>query len=102
MSGDPILAVDIGGTKMLAALVSGARVDEERDVATPRDTSAEGWCDALAALVADWAGRYRGRRRRGHRPGPGRALVHAQPGDPSRPVRLPARRRARPPVSARP
>ena len=59
MSGDPILAVDIGGTKMLAALVSGANVDEERDVATPRDTSADGWCDALAALVADWAGRYR-------------------------------------------
>ncbi len=59
MSGDTILAVDIGGTKMLAALVTGAEVDDERDVATPREDTAEGWCDALAALVADWAGRYR-------------------------------------------
>ena len=59
MSGDSILAVDIGGTKMLAALVTGARVDDERDVATPRDRSAEGWCDGLAALVADWVGRYK-------------------------------------------
>jgi len=59
MSGDPILAVDIGGTKMLAALVNGARIDDERDVPTPRQFSADGWCDALASLVADWAGRYR-------------------------------------------
>jgi predicted NBD/HSP70 family sugar kinase len=59
MSGDSILAVDIGGTKMLAALVTGARVDDERDVATPRDRSAEGWCDGLTALVADWVGRYK-------------------------------------------
>ena len=48
MSCDTILAVDIGGTKMLAALVTGAGVDDERDVATPRDRSAEGWCDELA------------------------------------------------------
>ena len=35
------------------------KVDDERDVATPRDRSAEGWCDGLAALVADWVGRYK-------------------------------------------
>ena len=59
MTDDAILAVDIGGTKMLAALVVGDGVDEERDVATPRETSAEGWCDTIAGLVAGWAGRYR-------------------------------------------
>lgn len=59
MSGDAILALDIGGTKMLAALVAGDRVEDERDVATPRELSAEGWCDAIASLVAGWAGRYR-------------------------------------------
>lgn len=59
MKGDAILAVDIGGTKMLAALIAGDRIDDERDTVTPREMSAEGWCDAVTALVADWAGRYR-------------------------------------------
>jgi N-acetylmannosamine-6-phosphate 2-epimerase/N-acetylmannosamine kinase len=59
MSDDATLAIDIGGTKMLAALVVGDRVAAERDVATPRGTSAEAWCDGIAALVADWTGRYR-------------------------------------------
>jgi N-acetylmannosamine-6-phosphate 2-epimerase / N-acetylmannosamine kinase len=59
MSGDSILAIDIGGSKMLAALVNGARIDDERNIATPRDTSAEEWCDGLAALVADWGARYK-------------------------------------------
>jgi N-acetylmannosamine-6-phosphate 2-epimerase/N-acetylmannosamine kinase len=59
MSDDSILAIDIGGTKMLAALVTGARIDDERDVGTPREKSAEGWCDGVAALVADWVGRYK-------------------------------------------
>jgi N-acetylmannosamine-6-phosphate 2-epimerase/N-acetylmannosamine kinase len=59
MSGDAVLAIDIGGTKMLAALVAGDRVEDERDAPTPRDVSADGWCDAVAALVAGWAGRYR-------------------------------------------
>jgi N-acetylmannosamine-6-phosphate 2-epimerase/N-acetylmannosamine kinase len=52
------LAIDIGGTKMLAALVEGRDVVAEREVATPRDLTADGWCDAVAGLVADWAGRY--------------------------------------------
>ncbi len=58
MSDDTILAIDIGGTKMLAALVDGARVTAEREVATPRAVSADGWCDAIADLVADWRGGY--------------------------------------------
>jgi predicted NBD/HSP70 family sugar kinase len=59
MSGDTILAVDIGGTKMLAALIDDVAILAEREHATPRDLSAEAWLDALADLVADWRGRYR-------------------------------------------
>jgi len=59
MSSDTVLAIDIGGTKMLAALVDGATVVAEREVATPRNLSADGWCDAVAGLVSDWSGRYR-------------------------------------------
>lgn len=59
MSDGAILAIDIGGTKMLAALVAGGRVEDEREAATPRETSADGWCDAIAALAAGWSGRYR-------------------------------------------
>ena len=58
MSGDSILAVDIGGTKMLAALVTGA----SRRRAGCRDPARQvgrGQGDGLAALVADWAGRYK-------------------------------------------
>ena len=54
-----ILAADIGGTKMLAALIDGATVRAEREVPTPRAFDAEAWCDVLADLVADWAGQYR-------------------------------------------
>jgi predicted NBD/HSP70 family sugar kinase len=59
MSSDTVLAIDIGGTKMLAALVDGATVVAEREVATPRNLTADGWCDAVAGLVSDWSGRYR-------------------------------------------
>jgi N-acetylmannosamine-6-phosphate 2-epimerase/N-acetylmannosamine kinase len=58
MSGAPTLAIDIGGTKMLAALIDGRAVLTEREVATPRDLTADGWCDAVAGLVSDWSGRY--------------------------------------------
>jgi N-acetylmannosamine-6-phosphate 2-epimerase/N-acetylmannosamine kinase len=59
MNGGTILAVDIGGTKMLAALIDGATVIEEREAPTPRHLPPEGWCDAIAALVEDWRQRYR-------------------------------------------
>lgn len=54
----PVLAIDIGGTKMLAALVDGATVIEARTVPTPREAGPEDWCDALAALVAGWKNGY--------------------------------------------
>jgi predicted NBD/HSP70 family sugar kinase len=55
---DPVLAIDIGGTKILAALVSGAYVIDRRVLATVRGASAEQWCDAIAEAVAPWKGRY--------------------------------------------
>jgi predicted NBD/HSP70 family sugar kinase len=55
---DPVLAIDIGGTKMLAALVEGPAVVEGRTIPTPREDGADAWCDALARLVADWRGRF--------------------------------------------
>jgi len=58
MSGEAILAIDIGGTKMLAALVERARIVDERELPTPRDGTAEAWCDALAEAVSDWRGDY--------------------------------------------
>lgn len=54
------LAIDIGGTKTLAALVKGADVAAEKQIATPRHLPAEHWCDAIDDLVRDWSGRYDG------------------------------------------
>jgi len=54
----PALAFDIGGTKTLAALVRGAEILERRMAPTEREIGASGWIDRVAALAADWAGRY--------------------------------------------
>lgn len=59
MTADPVLAVDVGGTKILTALVDGARVVEKRRVETRPASGAEGWLDAIATAAADWSGRYR-------------------------------------------
>ena len=53
-----VLAIDIGGTKTLAALVDGPSVIDAREASTPRDLSAGRWCDAVAELAAGWQGRY--------------------------------------------
>ncbi len=50
----PTLAVDIGGTKILAALVAGNRVFDRRHIATDRDAGAEVWVQSIAELVRDW------------------------------------------------
>ncbi|HMG51269.1 MAG TPA: N-acetylmannosamine kinase [Inquilinus sp.] len=47
--------VDLGGTKIAAARVAGAKVLERRQAATPRDGRFESLVDAVAALVAGWA-----------------------------------------------
>lgn len=53
-----VLAIDIGGTKTLAALVEGPAVMEAREAPTPRDLSAERWCDAVSDLADGWQGRF--------------------------------------------
>ncbi|WP_225769841.1 N-acetylmannosamine kinase [Inquilinus sp. Marseille-Q2685] len=47
--------VDLGGTKIAAARVAGAKVLERRQAPTPRDGRFESLVEAVAALVAGWA-----------------------------------------------
>lgn len=54
----PVLAIDIGGTKTLVALVHGSAVTDTRTIPTPRGDGPEAWCDAVEALAADWRGRF--------------------------------------------
>lgn len=54
----PVLALDIGGTKMLAALVSGSTVAETFKMPTPRNGDPELWLTALFDAIAEWKGRY--------------------------------------------
>lgn len=54
----PVLAVDIGGTKILVALVDGATVLDRVQLPTPRDAGGEAWCAAIAAAALRWRGRF--------------------------------------------
>lgn len=55
---EPVLAIDIGGTKTMAALVEGGTVLEEITVATAREAGPDAWLSALAENTAAWNGRY--------------------------------------------
>jgi N-acylmannosamine kinase/N-acetylmannosamine-6-phosphate 2-epimerase/N-acetylmannosamine kinase len=55
---DTVLALDIGGTKMLAALVRADAVVETHTMATPRSGDPETWLTALFTAIAGWKGRY--------------------------------------------
>ena len=55
---DTVLALDIGGTKMLAALVRGGVVLENHKVPTPRGGNPKQWLEALFAAITSWQGRY--------------------------------------------
>ncbi len=55
---NPVLAIDLGGTKILAALISGARVLARAETPTPRDAGPDGWLADMARLAAPWAGDY--------------------------------------------
>ena len=55
---DTVLALDIGGTKMLAALVRHDSVFEAHTMATPRGGDPADWLAALFAAIAGWKGRY--------------------------------------------
>lgn len=54
----PVLAVDLGGSKILAALVEGAQVLDRAEVATDRAGGAEAWLRQLSALIQPWKGRH--------------------------------------------
>lgn len=52
MAAGETLAIDLGGTKIAAALVAGGRVTQRRQAATPRDGGPAGLVAAVQALVA--------------------------------------------------
>lgn len=55
---DATLAIDIGGTKTLAALVRGAQVLGKTTIATSRQAGPDAWLAAIAEHAHSWAGRY--------------------------------------------
>lgn len=52
------LAIDVGGTKILAALVDGAEVRDRALVATDRDGGADAWLAQIAGLAEAWRGQF--------------------------------------------
>ena len=54
---DAVLAIDIGGTKTMAALVYRDKVVDERIVRTRREEGPDAWLDAVAAETGGWRGR---------------------------------------------
>lgn len=57
-AGKPVLAVDIGGTKTMVALVEQDEVLEERIVRTRREEGPDAWLDAIASETAAWSGHF--------------------------------------------
>ncbi|WP_184450578.1 putative N-acetylmannosamine-6-phosphate 2-epimerase [Rhizobium sp. BK538] len=55
---ETVLSIDIGGTKTMAALVSGDAVLEEIVVATERDAGPDAWLSGVSASTATWRDRY--------------------------------------------
>ena len=56
---ETVLALDIGGTKMLAALVAGREVVETSRMPTPAGGNPDEWLAALFGEISAWRGRYR-------------------------------------------
>jgi len=54
----PVLAVDIGGTKTLVALVAGEKILESRRLVTEKARGPGAWLDAAAAAAQGWRGRF--------------------------------------------
>ena len=52
------LAIDLGGTKILAALVEGPSVIASAQVSTDRDGGPEAWLGQIAGLARPWQGSY--------------------------------------------
>jgi predicted NBD/HSP70 family sugar kinase len=56
----PVLAIDLGGSKILAALVAGGTVLERAEARTDAAGGPEVWIADMARLAAPWAGRHDG------------------------------------------
>lgn len=52
------LALDIGGTKIAAALIEKGKIVERQQISTPQDQSAQGLEQALKKLVEDYDGQF--------------------------------------------
>jgi len=52
------LAVDLGGTKLLVALVDEHRVLDRIEVPTNRDAGPDAWLAQIADMAAPWSGEY--------------------------------------------
>ncbi|WP_408642497.1 putative N-acetylmannosamine-6-phosphate 2-epimerase [Sinorhizobium chiapasense] len=57
-SAETVLAVDIGGTKTMAALVKGAAIVDEILIPTGRGAGPDVWLGAIAEKTDEWRGRY--------------------------------------------
>lgn len=52
------LCLDIGGSKLLVALVAGGRSIDRHVIATEREAGPDAWIDAAARAAAPWRDRY--------------------------------------------
>lgn len=50
------LAIDVGGTKIAAALVEGGRILDRRETPTPAARDPDIWLDAMCGLARGWTG----------------------------------------------
>ncbi|SKA24273.1 ROK family protein [Consotaella salsifontis] len=60
MGGAGVLAIDLGGTKTLVALVEGSAVVGEATVPTERGDGPDRWLQAVFDAAAPWRGRFSG------------------------------------------
>ncbi len=56
----PILSIDLGGSKIIAALISNGQIIDRIFCPTERTAGAQAWIDQLLEISAGWAGRYNG------------------------------------------
>ncbi|WDR07253.1 putative N-acetylmannosamine-6-phosphate 2-epimerase [Devosia rhodophyticola] len=54
----PVLAIDIGGTKILATLITNGRAGAEMQIATDRKVGPDHWIAEVAEAVKSWGGQY--------------------------------------------
>lgn len=52
------LSLDIGGTKIAAALIENGEITQRQQIHTPQDQSAQGMEQALESLVRYYAGQF--------------------------------------------